>query len=82
MRDRPFWGEPLTGRGQLRPLTVTTVSMGVGAAVLLLVGFTTQGLPTLDWQSWAIIGWLAVVNTALAFTLWNLSLRTLSAMEV
>ncbi|MGC8165164.1 EamA family transporter, partial [Salmonella enterica] len=25
--------------------------------------------------------WLAVVNTAFAFTLWNLTLRTLSAME-
>ncbi|MCA9920441.1 MAG: DMT family transporter, partial [Anaerolineales bacterium] len=35
----------------------------------------------LSWQSWAIIGWLAVVNTAFAFTLWNHSLRTLSAME-
>jgi len=28
-----------------------------------------------------IIGWLAVVNTALAFTLWNYSLRRLAAVE-
>jgi drug/metabolite transporter (DMT)-like permease len=28
-----------------------------------------------------VIGWLAVVNTALAFTLWNSSLRILSATE-
>ena len=40
-----------------------------------------QGVPALSWQSWAIIGWLALVNTAVAFTLWNHSLRTLSAME-
>ncbi|MAT99366.1 MAG: hypothetical protein CL608_19680 [Anaerolineaceae bacterium] len=65
----------------LRPLTITTVSMGVGSTILLVAGITTQGLPTLSWQSWAIIGWLAVVNTAFAFTLWNVSLRTLSAME-
>jgi drug/metabolite transporter (DMT)-like permease len=31
--------------------------------------------------SWAIVLWLAVVNSALAFTLWNRTLRTLSAME-
>lgn len=65
----------------LRPLTVTVVSMGLGAAVLLLVGLLTQGMPSLDGRSWAIIGWLALVNTAFAFTLWNHTLRTLSAME-
>ena len=54
-------------------MTITTISMGVGAAVLLTVGLLTQGLPRLDWQSWAIIVWLAVVNTAFAFTLWNVT---------
>ncbi|WP_420632213.1 DMT family transporter [Candidatus Leptofilum sp.] len=74
-------GRSVNRVGQLRPLTVTTVSMGVGSGLLLIVGVATQGLPALSWQSWAIIGWLAVVNTAFAFTLWNVSLRTLSAME-
>jgi drug/metabolite transporter (DMT)-like permease len=32
-------------------------------------------------QSWLLIAWLAVVNTAFAFTLWNHTLRTLSAVE-
>jgi drug/metabolite transporter (DMT)-like permease len=35
----------------------------------------------MTWQHWLIIAWLAVVNTALAFTLWNASLRVLSAVE-
>ena len=74
-------GRSINRRGHLRPLTVTTVSMGVGSVLLLTVGVATQGLPTLNWQSWAIIFWLALVNTAVAFTLWNMSLRTLSAME-
>jgi len=65
----------------LPPLTVTTVSMGVGAIVLLAAGASIQGLPRLSPVHWAIIGWLAVVNTAFAFTLWNHTLRTLSAME-
>lgn len=67
--------------GVLRPLTVTVISMGVGALILLAAGIISQGVPVLRWQSWAIIVWLAVVNTAVAFTLWNHTLRTLSAME-
>ncbi len=67
--------------GRLRPLTVTVVSMGVGALILLAAGIASHGIPALRWQSWAIIVWLAVVNTAVAFTLWNHTLRTLSAME-
>lgn len=65
----------------LRPLSVTVISMGVGAALLLVTGIATQGMPRLSWQSWAIIAWLAVVNTAVAFTLWNHTLRTLTAVE-
>ena len=67
--------------GDIPPLTVTMVSMGVGAIMLLATGILTQGLPPLSPIHWAIIGWLAVVNTAFAFTLWNHTLRTLSAME-
>jgi drug/metabolite transporter (DMT)-like permease len=65
----------------LSPLTVTIVSMGVGSLLLLVLGLLAQGLPTLSLQSWLIVGWLAVVNTAFAFTLWNLTLRTLPAMD-
>jgi drug/metabolite transporter (DMT)-like permease len=55
--------------------------MGVGGLLLLLAGGLSQGVPVLSWQNWAIIAWLAVVNTALAFTLWNHTLRSLEAME-
>jgi drug/metabolite transporter (DMT)-like permease len=65
----------------LDAMTVTVVSMGAGALVLLVVGLAFQGLPPLSWQHWLIILWLAVVNSAFAFTLWNHSLRILSATE-
>jgi drug/metabolite transporter (DMT)-like permease len=65
----------------LTPMTVTVVSMGVGAVVLLVVGIVVQGLPRLTLTNWAIILWLAVVNSAFAYTLWNRTLQTLSAME-
>lgn len=74
-------GRRVNRDGDISPLTVTIVSMGVGAVVLLVTGVLTQGLPRLSPIHWAIIGWLAVVNTAFAFTLWNHTLRTLSAME-
>jgi len=66
---------------ELHPLVVTVVSMGVGSAGLLAIGLSVQGLPSLSPRSWVIIGWLAVVNTAFAFTLWNHTLRRLTAVE-
>ena len=74
-------GRAVNRRRDLHPLVVTVVSMGVGAITLLIVGLAVQGLPRLDWQSWGIVIYLAVVNTALAFTLWNYTLQRLTAME-
>lgn len=74
-------GRAVNRSGEIHPLGVTVISMGLGAALLLYVGVTTQGLPPLSTRSWAIIAWLAVVNTAFAFTLWNHTLRTLSAVQ-
>jgi drug/metabolite transporter (DMT)-like permease len=63
------------------PVVVTAVSMTVGSIVLAVIGAVSEGLPTVSTRAWLIILWLAVVNTAAAFTLWNLSLRELSAVE-
>jgi drug/metabolite transporter (DMT)-like permease len=65
----------------LSPLLVTVVSMGIGSALLLVSGLLVQGLPALSLRNGFFIAWLALVNTALAFTLWNHTLRVLSAME-
>lgn len=74
-------GRSVNRDSSLPPLVVTVISMGIGASLLLGTGLIVQGLPALSWSAWAIIGWLAVVNTALAFTLWNTTLRTLTAVE-
>ena len=55
--------------------------MGIGSIALLITGLFVQGLPSIGLKGWAIIVWLSVVNTAIAFTLWNYTLRTLSATE-
>ena len=74
-------GRRVNRDGSLSPLAVTTISMGIGSSVLLVSGVVLQGLPPLAMESWAIVLWLAVVNTAFAFTLWNRTLQTLSATE-
>jgi len=63
------------------PLVITFISMGVGAIILIAVGFGLNGLPTLSLKSWGYLLWLAGINTAFAFTLWNVTLRSLTAME-
>jgi drug/metabolite transporter (DMT)-like permease len=65
----------------ISPTVVTATSMGIGALSLLGIGVVGQGLPPLSPTAWLIIVWLALVNTALAFTLWNRSLQNLSAVE-
>jgi drug/metabolite transporter (DMT)-like permease len=65
----------------LSPLLVTVVSMGIGSGLLLVGGILIQGLPMLSLLNWFFIAWLAIVNTAFAFTLWNSTLQVLSAME-
>ncbi|MEX0825482.1 MAG: DMT family transporter [Acidimicrobiia bacterium] len=63
------------------PLVTTTVSMAFGAIVLLAAGLATEGIPTVSGRAWLFIGWLAVVNTAFAFTIWNHTMRHLTATE-
>jgi drug/metabolite transporter (DMT)-like permease len=62
-------------------LGMTAISMAVGASLLIVAGIVLEGVPVLDVRAWLIIGWLAIVNTAFAFTLWNNTLRTLTAVE-
>lgn len=62
-------------------LPLTAVSMAIGAFLLLAVGLAVEGPPAMSLEAWLIVVWLAVVNTAVAFTLWNHTLRTLTAVE-
>ncbi len=74
-------GRSINRAQKYHPLVVTVVSMGVGSVVLLVSGVLLEGFPSISPTGWVIIAWLAFINTAFAFTLWNLTLRTLSAIE-
>jgi len=60
---------------------VSTVSIGVGGLMMLVAGININGVPVFNLDGLMILGWLAVVNTAVAFPMWNYSLQTLTAME-
>jgi drug/metabolite transporter (DMT)-like permease len=74
-------GRNINRESRYSPLTITVISMGIGSIIILIVGLMFQGLPTISIANIFSLLWLAIVNTALAFTLWNLTLRNLTAME-
>lgn len=74
-------GRHINRKELLPPAVITGYSMAVGSALLIAIGLAVEGVPSISGKAWAIIAWLALVNTALAFTLWNLSLQRLSAVE-
>lgn len=74
-------GRSVNRVGQLPAITITTISMAIGAGALAFIAIGYEGVPEVSLRGWLIIVWLAVVNTAFAFTLWNLSLQRLSAVE-
>lgn len=74
-------GRDINRNKDISPLVVTFISMGIGAVILLIIGLLIKGVPTISTTIWLYLIWLAAINTAFAFTLWNLTLRTLTAME-
>ena len=74
-------GRDINRGGNINPYIVTVISMGIGSVILLVTGIIIEGLPLLDLTNILYILWLAIVNTAFAFTIWNFTLRSLTAME-
>jgi drug/metabolite transporter (DMT)-like permease len=74
-------GRNINREAKINPVVVTIISMCIGSIILLISGIAIQGLPSISIQNILFLLWLAVINTALAFTIWNFTLRTLSAME-
>jgi drug/metabolite transporter (DMT)-like permease len=74
-------GRSVNRKSHLTPIVITVISMGIGSIILLSAGITIQGFPTVNLENILYLLWLAVLNTALAMTIWNFTLRTLTAME-
>ena len=74
-------GRSVNRESRLEPVVITVISMGFGSIILFIVSLIVEGLPNLSLISVIYIIWLATVNTAFAFNLWNLTLRFLTAVE-
>jgi drug/metabolite transporter (DMT)-like permease len=75
-------GREITKEKQLGTLTLTTIPLGIGGGFLLLIAFLLEGMPQLTTESILIVLWLGVVNTALAYVLYNHALQSLTALEM
>jgi drug/metabolite transporter (DMT)-like permease len=75
-------GKMLFTAKQVSPLGNTAFSMGMGTALLSSSAYFIEGLKPIPISGWLIILWLGLVNTALAFFLWNHALKTLEAFEL
>ena len=74
-------GRDINRGGKINPYIVTLISMGLGSVMLLTAAIILEGLPLLGLKSVLYILWLAIVNTAFAFIIWNFTLRSLTAVE-
>ncbi|MDD5609893.1 MAG: DMT family transporter, partial [Ignavibacterium sp.] len=74
-------GRKINRTAHISPLIITTISMGIGSVILFTVGAISEGIPSISLTNILLLLWLAVINTAFAFTLWNVTLQKLTAME-
>ena len=74
-------GRYINHKRNIPPAFVTGISMGIGAILLLSAGLMIGELPELNAINVVVIFWLAAINTAFAFTLWNQTLQVLTAFE-
>lgn len=75
-------GRSVARSGRFDMTRLTLASMGVGAALLLVVGVALDGVPRFSATALGVVMWLALVNTAAAFTWWNVCLRQVPASEM
>lgn len=73
----------LLGRsGHFGSLRLTTLTMGVGVAGMVVLTLLSGQYAALTSNGVVIIVWLATANTALAFFLWNWALKAIPAYEL
>ncbi len=63
-------------------LVITGIMMSIGSLFLMIFSIVLEPRVSLSLISWFYILWLAIFNTALAFTLWNRSMRILRAVDM
>jgi drug/metabolite transporter (DMT)-like permease len=75
-------GRKLAKQGCVTIIPLTTIPLGFGGGLLLLLGLIIEGMFDISFGSLLIILWLVVVNTIIAYLLFYHSLRVLTALEL
>ncbi len=78
-------GRSINRTKDVSPIIITGVSMGIGSVILISFGIVVDGLLiifSLSLLSVTYIILLGVINTAIAFTIWNKAMQRLRAMDI
>ena len=75
-------GRSIARDRQLDPLRLTTLPLLIGGVLSFFLAIIVEGIPHLSGASIRIVFWLAVINTALGYLLYNHALQELTALEV
>lgn len=67
--------------GKYPVLVMTGVCMGIGSSIMVITSQAWLVVPRISASLWGILIYLALINTALAFIMWNTSLQKLTAFE-
>jgi len=67
---------------QVDMLTLTALPLAIGGGLLLALAIPLEGLPNASPQTWGLVLFLAAVNTALGYVLYNHALQSLQAFEL
>ncbi len=62
-------------------IVLTTVPLGIGGGLLILIAGFTEGIPRIPVIGWGVIMGMAIVNTVIGYLLYNHALRRLTAVE-
>lgn len=75
-------GRKINREDKTHPVIITAISMSIGTLFLIVGALVFESFPIISITSWIMILWLGVVNTALAFTIWNKAMQKIRAMDI
>ena len=67
---------------QVDMLTLTALPLAIGGGLLFVIALSIEGLPHASLRTWGLILFLAAVNTASGYVLYNHALQSLQAFEM
>ena len=67
---------------QVDMVTLTALPLAIGGGLLLVIALSIEGLPNASPRTWGLVLFLAAINTAFGYVLYNHALQSLQAFEM